>query len=108
MSYKVLGQSAPAATTSVDLYTVPASKEVVVSNIFVANRAATDATFRVAVVPSGGTLGNEHYLAYDVTVAANDTTQISSGITGEAGDVIKIYASSADLSFSVFGTEVDA
>lgn len=108
MSYKVLGQSAPSATTNVDLYTVPASKEVVVSNIFVANRAATDATFRVAVVPSGETFGNQHYLAYDVAVVANDTTQISSGITGQAGDVIKIYASSADLSFSVFGTEVDA
>lgn len=108
MSYKVLGQSAPAATTNVDLYTVPANKEVVVSSIFVANRAATDGDFRVAVVPSGDTLGNEHYLAYDVLVSANDTTQINSGITAAAGDVIKIYASSADLSFSVFGTEVDA
>jgi len=108
LSYKVLGQSAPAATTNVDIYTVPASKEAVVSSVFIANRAATDATFRVAVVPSGETFGNQHYIAYDVTVAASDTTQISAGITAATGDVIKIYASSADLSFSVFGTEVNA
>ena len=108
MSYKVLGQAAPAATTNTDLYTVPSGKEAVISNIFVANRAATDATFRVAVVPSGETFANQHYVAYDVTVTANDTTQISSGITAATGDIVRVFASSADISFSAFGTEVDA
>ena len=37
--YKVLGQSAPAATTAADAYTVPSLKYAVVSTITVANRA---------------------------------------------------------------------
>lgn len=39
-TYKVLGQSAPAATTAVDLYTVPALTSTIVSTITVCNRAS--------------------------------------------------------------------
>ena len=45
MAKKVLGQSNPSATTVTTLYTVPASKEAVISSISVANLAAADATF---------------------------------------------------------------
>lgn len=105
-TYKVLGQSAPSATTATTVYTVPSATEAVVSTIAVANRAATAATYRIAVRPNGATLANEHYIAYDVTVNNNDTTVITIGITLDAADVITVYASSADLSFSVFGSEI--
>lgn len=48
-AYKVLGQSAPAATTNTDAYTVPAATQTVVSTITVCNRAATGGTYRIAV-----------------------------------------------------------
>lgn len=106
--YKVLGQSAPAATTNVNLYTVPAATNAVISTIVIANRAATGATYRIAIRPAGVTLANEDYIAFDVAVGANDSTALTLGITLAATDVITIYASNANLSFNVFGSEITA
>jgi hypothetical protein len=106
-TYQVLGQVAPSATTATTLYTVPTGKQVVVSTLVVANRAATNASYRIAVRPAGATLSNEHYIAYDVTVGASDSTTLTLGITLGVADVITIYASSADLSFSAFGSTID-
>ena len=105
-TYKVLGQSAPSATTATTLYTVGAGKSAVVSTIAVCNRAATAATYRVAIRPAGATLANEHYIAYDSTVAANDSTMITIGVTLATTDVITVYASTANTSFSAFGSEI--
>lgn len=105
-TYKVLAQSAPSATTNTDIYTVPAQTMTVISTIVVANRAASSATYRIAVRPNGATLANQHYLAYDVTVGASDSTTITLGITMDAADVLTVYASTANLSFNVFGSEI--
>jgi hypothetical protein len=104
--YKVLGQSNPSATTATTLYTVPSATNTVVSTISVANLTGTAATYRLAVRPAGATLANQHYLAYDVTVAASDTTVMTLGITLAATDVITIFASTANLAFSAFGSEI--
>jgi glucose-6-phosphate dehydrogenase assembly protein OpcA len=105
MAKKVLGQSNPSATTLTTLYTVPASKEAVVSSISVANLTASDATYRIAIRPGGASISDEHYLGYDITVGASDTTIITVGITLATTDVISVYASTADLVFQAFGDE---
>lgn len=105
-SYKVLGQSAPSATTATTLYTVPSATEAVVSTITICNRANTSGTYRIAIRPDGASLANQHYIAYDVTIAANDTTALTLGITMDAADVLEVYASSADMSFNAFGSEI--
>ena len=107
-TYKVLAQSAPSATTNTDIYTVPASTQTVVSTLVVANRAATAATYRIAVRPNGATIANEHYIAYDVAVGASDSTTITIGITLDPSDLITVYASTANLSFNIFGAEITA
>jgi hypothetical protein len=105
-TYKVLAQSAPSATTNTDVYTVGSGKSAVISTITVCNRAASSATYRIAIRIAGSTLSNEEYIAYDVVLAANDTTALTIGVTLAATDVITVYASSANLSFNVFGAEV--
>ncbi len=105
-NYKVLGQSAPSATTATTLYTVPASTQAGVSTIVVCNRSASAATFRLAVRPDGASLANQHYLAYDVPIDSNATAQITAGVTLGDTDVVTVYASSANLSFSAFGSEI--
>ena len=105
-AYKVLGQSAPSATTNTDVYTVGSGKQAIVSTITVANRSATARSYRIAVRPAGVTLANQHYLAYDVPISANDTTALTLGITLTATDVVTVYASTADLSFGIFGSEI--
>ena len=105
MAKKVLGQSNPSATTLTTLYTVPASKEAVVSSISIANLTATTATFRIAIRPAGASITNAHYFGYEITVGASDTTIITVGITLATTDVISVYASTANLVFQAFGDE---
>jgi hypothetical protein len=107
MAYKVLGQLAAAATTEEGLYAVPASSSAVVSTIVVANRGTTSATYRIAVKPTAATtLANVHYIAYDVPIAANDSTALTLGVTLAATNAIRTYASNANITFSAFGTEL--
>ena len=106
--YKVLGQSAPSATTNTTLYTVPADTSAVVSTIVVANRAGTTSTYRIAIRPAGATIANQHYIAYDVVVGGADSTTLTLGITLAATDVVTVYSSTTNLSFSIFGSEITA
>ena len=106
-TYKVLGQSCPSGTTDTTLYTVPSATSTVVSCISIANITATAYTYRIAVRPAGATIANQHYLAYDVTIAANDSTTLVLGITLAATDVITVRSSNANsVSFSAFGCEI--
>lgn len=111
MAKKILGQSNPSATTVTTLYTVPASKEAVISTISVANLTATAATFRLILQPSAdvsATILNKQYLAYDITLGASDSTVITIGLTLATGDVIKVYGSTANIAFQAFGDEATA
>jgi hypothetical protein len=105
-TYKVLGQSAPAATTATTLYTVPASTSAVISTINVCNRSAISDTFRLAVRPAAATLANQHYIAYDAIVPANDAISITIGVSLATTDVVTVYAGTANLTFSAFGAEI--
>jgi hypothetical protein len=105
--YKVLGQSAPAATTAADVYTVPSLKYAVVSTISVCNRGTGVATYRLSVRPNGATGADQHFIAYDAPITGNDTTALTLGLTADAADVITVYASTANLSFNIFGSEID-
>jgi glucose-6-phosphate dehydrogenase assembly protein OpcA len=105
-TYKVLGQSNPAATTATTLYTVPSATQAVVSTIVIANLTATAATFRIAVRVAGATLANSQYIAYDITVGASDSTALTLGVTLNATDIITVYGSTANLTFTAFGSEI--
>ena len=105
-AYKVLGQSNPAATTATSLYTVPSATSAVVSTLTVCNQGASSATFRVAVRPAGATLAATHYVVFDSSLTANDSAFLTLGITLAATDVVTVQASSASLSFSLFGSEI--
>jgi hypothetical protein len=105
-TYKVLGQSNPAATTATTLYTTPAATNAVISTIVICNQTAVAATYRVSVRPAGAAQTAAMYLAYDVTVAASDSTALTLGITLAATDVLTVYGSTATLSFIAFGSEI--
>ena len=105
-TYKVLGQSAPSATTASTLYTVPASTSTVVSTISVCNRDSASAQYRIAIRPAGATLANQHYLVYDASLTGNSTDTVTIGVTLATTDVVTVYASTANFSFSAFGSEL--
>lgn len=107
INYKILGQADLTAETNTDVYTVPSATEAVISTIVIANRTSVANTFRIAVRPDGATLANEHYVAYDVPVAENDATNLTLGVTMDAGDIITVYGgASSEISVNVFGSEI--
>ena len=105
ISYKVLGQSAPSATTNTDLYTVPSSTSAVASTLVIANRGAST-TVRVAVRPAGAALANQHYIVYNTVVSQDDSLFLTIGLSLAATDVVTVYAGTANVSFSLFGSEI--
>jgi hypothetical protein len=102
---KILGQSAPSATTETALYTCPASTSAIVNTFTVCNRSATAATFRLSFDQGGGGTANKDYVYYDLAIAGNDTFIATVGFTLAATDVMYVYASTGNLSFSAFGLE---
>lgn len=105
-SYKVLGQSNPAATTNTTLYTVPANTQAVISSVAICNQSSSNAAIRIAVRPGGATIAAQHYIVYDTLISGNDLLTISIGISLAATDVVTVYANTTTVSFSLFGSEV--
>jgi hypothetical protein len=103
---KILGQSAPNATTETDLYTVPAATSAVVSSIVVCNRGTTSTTFRISVSQAGAATTNKDYLYDDITIGGMDTFVATIGISLATTDKIRVYAGNANLSFNAFGVEI--
>ncbi len=104
ITYGVLGQVAPGATTLTAAYTVPASRHATVK-VLACNRSSAT-TFRIAVSPGGASVANEHYIAYGQTLDANDSVS-SVAVTVTAADVVRVYSVSGNVSFTVTGIEDD-
>ena len=105
MDYKVLGQVAPLAATETDLYVVPSGRSAVSSSLVVTNRGGAPGTYRLSVSIGGVPTANESYLFYDVSVPKNTAVAIVLGITAAETDVVRVYASTANFSFNLFGGE---
>lgn len=105
-TYKVLGQVNPSATTATTAYTVPSATQTVISTITVCNLGPAPTYYRVAVRPDGATLENKHYIAYDASIAPQETQTLTIGITIDASDVVTVYAGTANVAFNLFGSEI--
>lgn len=106
ITYKILGQSNPSATTLTDLYTVPALTQAVCSTLVVCNRSATPTSFRYSVAPAGAADSPEQYNAFDIPINGNESQPITIGMTLGPADVVRVYATLATLSFNLFGSEI--
>lgn len=106
-AYKVLAQSNPAATTLTDIYTVPALTSTTVSSCVICNQSnSVTATFRISIAVAAAADTAKQYLYYDLTLIPNDTFIATVGITLAASDVLRVYSSTTNLSFSFYGVEV--
>ena len=105
-TYKVLGQSSPAATTETALYTVPSATSAIGSSIIVANRSTSVAYFRISIAVAGATTSNKDYIYYDLPIGANDTFIATVGLSLATTDVVRVYSSNTNLSFSLYGSEI--
>jgi len=105
MSYITALQAKPAAATPVDLYTCPFNVALVSSTLIICNQAGAD-TFRIVVSPNGAATTAAMYIAYDTAISANNFAEVTIGITLTKGDVIRVYSTLGNCSFSLFGKEI--
>jgi len=105
-SYSILGQQLPSANTLTTLYTVPAATQSVVSTLAVCNQSALSATFGIAIRQAGATQTAKQYIAMGNYAPPNDTILLTLGMTLSATDVISVSASTATVSFNLFGSQI--
>ena len=107
VSYKVLGQSKPAANTNTNLYTVPsgAGNYAVVSSLVVNNISADVSEFRVAIRPAGAAVEDKHYIVYGNGISPFSSQVFTIGITLAATDIVTIHDLNGKCSFNLFGSE---
>jgi hypothetical protein len=108
-TYKRLGNSSPNANTYTQLYQVPVNTRAIISTISVCNRSSSARTYRIIQVDSGTTItspNNADFIAFDVTVAANDTTTLTLGMVMDSQQKLGVYASAADVTFAAWGAEI--
>lgn len=94
---KVLARTA-AATSSTTLYTVPSATTAIITNIAVANGAATAGTFTLLL--------NDIELQKDTAIAANSTIYIDLKQVLPATETIKGLASAVTIDFHISGVEI--
>jgi hypothetical protein len=104
-NYKVLGQSNPAATTNTTLYTNATANGAIISTLAICNQGVST-NFNVAVRPAGATLTASQYIVYQAPISANDSLFLTIGVGLANTDVVTVFANTANISFSLFGTEL--
>jgi hypothetical protein len=106
-TYKILAQSAPVTNTATLLYgPVGAGIQTVVSTIAICNRGATSATYRISVRENGAADAPKQYIVFDSTVPSSSTVTYTLGVTLRTGDAVYVLASTNNVSFNAFGSEI--
>ena len=97
----ILGQVSPTLNTETFLYS--GSTSFVANTLTVCNRTNTTAQFRVSISQGGAATQTKDYIYYDLYIGGNDTFAATMGITGAATDTIRVYSSTSNLTFNLFG-----
>jgi hypothetical protein len=109
ITYKILGQVVSDGTAGLQtLYSVPTGYSSATSTLSVCNLTGSAATYRIAVRPANAAIQMKHYIAYDAPVYPYDTIPLNIAITLAAGDVVSVQGSVSNISYSLFGSEINS
>lgn len=103
--YKVLAQSCPASGVLTDLYTVPNDTQAICSTITICNQGPAS-YYNIAVRPTGESIDNKHYIAYNASINNYDTTFLTVGLSLSSGDIISVQPYNSGISFNIYGVEL--
>lgn len=110
---KILGQAELAATTVTQIYVVAGksstSNEPVMTEAYIllCSNTASSITYRLYVVPEADSQGDEHRIAWDVSIKAAWGTHRYGPIFLLEGDEIYARASATGLVVTITGVEQD-
>lgn len=98
-------QGGTAVTSYSTLYSTGASTTAIISNILIANEAASSVTVRLAVMGSAGTPASGQFLLDDVVIAANDTLSFGPYALGNTR-FIRVSSSANTCTFAAAVAEI--
>jgi hypothetical protein len=98
-----LAQSSPAATTLTDAYTTPSLKRSTIE-VVICNRDAAGTTVRLSYAIAGAANAVSQYMLYDYALGANASVS-TTRFTTKASDVVRVYSTSGNVTFTVNGIE---
>lgn len=99
----IIARLAPGAAVETDLYTVEPDEIAKIQGVTVANRGAALASFRFSISPLGAPTQAQDYVYYDLGLDGNDTFMALLNADVRPNDVVRVYASTADLTFILYG-----
>lgn len=99
----ILAQLVPGAAVETLLFQVPAQSKALIQEFVVCNRAGAGSSFRISISLLGAATTTKDYLYFDLPIAGNDTFSNELGLTLNASDVIRVYSSSVNLTFTLLG-----
>lgn len=100
-------QGTAGVTTYATLYnTAATSMQAVISSIVICNTATSAATYRIGIMDSAGTPAATNWIAYDATVAGNNSVCLTLGISLQANKFIRVSSSANTVTFSAFVSEI--
>jgi len=103
--FGALAQSIPAATTLTDGYTVPTARRATVS-VNICNHGSA-AVVRLSHATGGAADALGQYLLRDFALSANNSVSTVQ-LALAAGDVLRVYSDTGNVSFNINGIEEDA
>lgn len=106
LTYMCLGQINPSANTLTPIYTVPANTSTTISSLTVCNNSGSAAVFSVSIAINGAADDPKQYIYSSLAMDGNDTFIATTGFTMAAGDVMRVFSSTANLAFGLFGVQI--
>lgn len=105
-SYECLAQLVPATGGAYEnLYTVPASTQIVISALHVANNTGADDTFFVRLKVAGAADDDKQVL-YSSQVQAGDAMPVMAGYCLNATDELEVASTNGAVAFNLFGAKL--
>lgn len=99
----ILAQVVPLALTETALYTVGLTVKARLDEIIVCNRSGSPASFRISISLKGVATSAKDYLYFDMPILGNDTFANELGLTIDSLDDLRVFASTANLTFTLLG-----
>ncbi len=93
-------------TTYATLYNTAVGTTAVISTISICNRSTANKQYRIGLMGSAGTPGTAEFIAFDATVAPNDTSFITVGITMRGNQFLRVSSTDTNVTFGAYIAEV--
>jgi len=103
-NFKILGTAG--LTIYETLCSTTSLSTAVISTISICNRTTTNKQYRLAIVDSEGTPATSEFIAFDATVAPNDTSFITVGLVLKNLQFVRVSSTDSNVTFSAHFAEI--